>query len=120
MNNKELYQILRERLLGEFKYSTPIEVLEKHGSQWFCDHELEDDKWGYKIMEGYVASLHEVYRSNATKENKSCDISIVQWHNNSGRTVATFRVKCQWKDKRINQEIAKALDEYRRLEKGVA
>lgn len=115
MKNKELFNQLRERLVGEFNYSTRDEELEKHASQWFCDQKLDVDKYGNEIMNGYVVSLHEVYRSNATSENKSCDITIIKWNNNCGSTIARFRVRCQWKEKRIEQEVQKAIEEYKRL-----
>lgn len=117
MKNKELYEKLQNRLKNEFNYSTREEVLARCGSQWYSDHKLDIDQWGCEIMNGYVVSLNEVYRSNATAENKSCDITIIKWKNNSGSVIARFRVKCQWKDKRIEQEVQKALEEYRRLEK---
>jgi len=113
--NELLLNKLEKRLKKEFKYT------DKSNTIRFYDMECEKDKWGYNIYQGLVLHLEEVYRHNATNENKSCRIIIIKWKYNgcanTGTTLAEFKISCNWKEKRIEQEVLKALEEYRRLMK---
>lgn len=109
--NEVLLRKLEERLKKEFKYSKETNVIS------FYNQELEQDQRGWDIWNGYAISLSEVYRHNATQENKSCVMEIVYWVNNGGRRLARFKINCNWTDKRIEKEVLKALDEYNKLVK---
>ena len=108
--NERLLKKLQERLTKEFKNSI------ESNSISFYNQDLEKDEWGYEILKGHILHLNEVYRHNATDENKSCEIRIIKWNNNCGSNVARFKVNCQWTEKRIEKEVLKALETYKNLE----
>ena len=63
---------------------------------------------------GLELSLREVFKHNATEENVSVRIDIINWGTNNGKSLYNGKnMNSTWGTKRIANEVAKAIEAYR-------
>jgi hypothetical protein len=71
--------------------------------------------YNFTHLYGYTISFEVVYRSNATSENVSVDISICEWEASSGKRIAKERINTKMSDKSIKNRINKIVEMYEAL-----
>ena len=114
MKNEEFLNQLKERLAKEFKYM--YQPHENINQIKFYNHELNEvDKGGYKVLNGLVAHLEETYRHNGTKENVSCEVSFINWKNDSGHTYGWIKIRQGASERQINNFVKKVVNRYNEL-----
>ena len=80
---------------------------------------LNDDSWCTSLfdtttLQGLLLSIEDVYRHNATDSDVSVKIIIDNYVGNTGHYVYRGKpMNSSWSEKRIKNEVAKAIEAYR-------
>ena len=100
-----------ETILKEAGFSTVQKLTDRYSVKFMKDGLLslvENKSVGLEL------SVWEVFKHNGTEENVSVNIDIINWGASTGKYVYKGKnINSSWSEKRIKNEVAKAIEAYR-------
>lgn len=95
--------------VGSDTYHFPgkAEIVNEMRYNSFAEKELP-----YSHYEGRSINVKELYRSNGTETNQSIEISVFDWHGNSGRRIFREKIYSRHGEKKTASVLAKVLEAY--------
>lgn len=79
--------------------------------------ERKKDKYGFEGICGFDIRMNQVHRSNATNQNTSMRIEIIEWSYSSGHAVHKVKISIRDSVKKRDRLVQEIIDAYKQIAK---